>query len=136
MVATAALAVGPLTLVADASGALVDADERILLVADLHLEKGSAYAARGVLLPPYDSRATLALLADAVRRWQPRLVVALGDTLHDRGAGGRIAAEELATLAGLQAGRPRPGPGPRDGRHGRGRTRARRRDAAARTPGR
>jgi DNA ligase-associated metallophosphoesterase len=105
MAAGASLAVGPLTLVADASGALVDADERILLVADLHLEKGSAYAARGVLLPPYDSRATLALLEEAVRRWRPRLVVALGDTLHDRAAAARIAADDLATLAGLQAGR-------------------------------
>ena len=29
-----------------------------LIVADLHLEKGSAFAVRGQLLPPYDSRAT------------------------------------------------------------------------------
>ena len=26
----------------------------MLLVADLHLEKGSAFAARGMMLPPYD----------------------------------------------------------------------------------
>lgn len=102
---TAELCVGPLALVADASGALVEPSGRMLLVADLHLEKGSAYAARGSFLPPYDSRATLAALADAIGRWRPRTVVVLGDTLHDRGAGARIAADDLATLAALQAGR-------------------------------
>ena len=30
-----------------------------LIVADLHLEKGSAFAARGQMLPPYDTRETL-----------------------------------------------------------------------------
>ncbi len=53
------------------SGALWLPAERALLVADLHLEKGSAYAARGVFLPPYDSRATLAALAAAIARFNP-----------------------------------------------------------------
>ena len=39
----------------------------MLLVADLHLEKGSTFAARGVLLPPYDTAATLARLGAAHR---------------------------------------------------------------------
>ncbi|HWG07147.1 MAG TPA: phosphoesterase, partial [Beijerinckiaceae bacterium] len=47
------------TLVADCAGALYWPDEKLLVVADLHLEKGSAFAARGVLLPPYDTAATL-----------------------------------------------------------------------------
>ena len=47
------------TLVADPAGALYWPDEKLLAVADLHLEKGSAFAARGVLLPPYDTAATL-----------------------------------------------------------------------------
>jgi hypothetical protein len=34
------------------SGALWLPDVRMLVVADLHLEKGSSYAARGVMLPP------------------------------------------------------------------------------------
>ncbi len=50
-------------LYADPAGALYWPDERLLVVADLHLEKGSAFAARGVLLPPYDTAATLARLA-------------------------------------------------------------------------
>ena len=43
------------------------AGEGLLVVADLHLEKGSSYAARGVLLPPYDTAATLARLAQRAR---------------------------------------------------------------------
>ena len=46
-------------LTADPSGALLWPTRRTLVVADLHLEKGSAFAARGQLLPPYDTRATL-----------------------------------------------------------------------------
>ena len=57
------LALAGVTLVADCAGALYWPDEAVLVVADLHLEKGSSYAARGVLLPPYDTAATLARLA-------------------------------------------------------------------------
>ena len=40
--------------------------QRTLICADLHLEKGSAYARRGQLLPPYDTRETLRrLMLDA-----------------------------------------------------------------------
>ena len=53
-------------LVADPSGALYWPDEGALIVADLHLEKGSAFARRGMLLPPYDTAATLARLAHLV----------------------------------------------------------------------
>ena len=46
------MTVAGVTLIADPAGALYWPDERLLVVADLHLEKGSAFAARGVLLPP------------------------------------------------------------------------------------
>ena len=52
--------VAGVTLVADLSGALFWQEQRLLVVSDLHLEKGSSFAARGVLLPPYDTAATLA----------------------------------------------------------------------------
>ncbi len=94
----AAVTVGPLTFLADAAGALVLDGERILIVSDLHLEKGSAFARRGSLLPPYDSRETLARLAALVARHRPRALISLGDTLHDGAAMGRIAAEDLAAL--------------------------------------
>lgn len=51
-----------------------------------HLEKGSAFAARGIFLPPYDSVATLASLARAVLRLAPLRIIALGDGFHDRRA--------------------------------------------------
>lgn len=97
--------VGGLCFAADACGALYLPPERLLLVADLHLEKGSAYAARGSLLPPYDSRATLASLAVAVRRYDPGRVVVLGDAFHDAGAEARMDGADVAALAALQRGR-------------------------------
>jgi uncharacterized protein len=99
------IAVAGATLVADCAGALYWPDEKLLVVADLHLEKGSAFAARGVLLPPYDTATTLARLADLVGRYAPRLVIALGDSFHDGGGPSRMGGIDRATLAKLQGGR-------------------------------
>lgn len=98
-------AVGGHAALLDPSGALFLADERALVVADMHLEKGSAFARRGQMLPPYDTAETLARLAAVVARHQPRLVVALGDSLHDRWGAERLDAGARAALAALQAGR-------------------------------
>src|SRR6187200_3753351 len=70
---------------ADCAGALYWPEEGLLVVADLHLEKGSSFATRGVLLPPYDTAATLARLGALVARYAPRTVIALGDSFHDGG---------------------------------------------------
>lgn len=91
--------------VADASGALYWPREACLIVADLHFEKGSAFARRGVFLPPYDTRTTLAALEAALGRHQPKRVIALGDSFHDPGGPQRLAAEERATLFMLMKGR-------------------------------
>lgn len=104
-IAPSRLHVGGVAFVADLSGALFHEDERLLIVADLHLEKGSAYAARRVLLPPYDTAATLARLAAVVLRLAPRAVVALGDSFHDVRAGERMAEADRRALAELQRGR-------------------------------
>jgi DNA ligase-associated metallophosphoesterase len=93
------------TLVADPAGALYWPDEQLLVVADLHLEKGSAFAARGVLLPPYDTAATLARLARLVERYTPRLLIALGDSFHDGGGPARMSSVDRALLTLLQHGR-------------------------------
>lgn len=93
------------TLVADPAGTLYWPDEGLLAVADLHLEKGSAFAARGVLLPPYDTAATLARLGRLVAHYAPRLVIALGDSFHDGGGATRIAEIDRAALGALQRGR-------------------------------
>lgn len=98
-----ALGIGGSEAVADRSGALYVAGERTLVVADLHLEKGSAFAARGVLLPPYDTRETLERLGEAIHRYKPRRVVALGDSLHDRDGAERLGKAERDALKRLQA---------------------------------
>ncbi len=93
------------TAVLDMTGAMYLPDHDALLVADLHFEKGSSFARRGMMLPPYDTRETLGALSEAVSRFDPRTVVALGDSFHDIGGPERLGDEERATLAGVQAGR-------------------------------
>lgn len=100
-----AVAVAGISLVADPDGALYWPDEALLVVADLHLEKGSSLARRGVLLPPYDTAATVARLALLIERHDPRVVVALGDSFHDGGGPARLADGDRSALAALQRGR-------------------------------
>ncbi|HVZ13097.1 MAG TPA: metallophosphoesterase, partial [Bauldia sp.] len=89
---------------ARADGALWWPDERLLAVADLHLEKGSWYGARtGQLLPPYDTRTTLDRLALAIADLRPRCVVCVGDSFHDTDAAARVDAGDAALLARLVA---------------------------------
>ena len=67
-----ALVINGAHVLADISGALFWPAAETLIVADLHFEKGSAYAARGVALPPYDTAATLQRLAAAFDQFKPR----------------------------------------------------------------
>jgi DNA ligase-associated metallophosphoesterase len=86
---------------ATAEGALWIAAERMLVVSDLHLEKGSSFAAGGQFLPPYDTRATLQRLTVLVARHAPKTVVSLGDSFHDRHGVGRMDGDDVATLRSL-----------------------------------
>src|SRR5713101_10021206 len=95
--------VAGVTLVADLSGALFWEEQSLLVVSDLHLEKGSSFAARGVLLPPYDTVATLSRLAAVIARHDPRMVIALGDSFHDREAHERLSAPDRDAIAAMQA---------------------------------
>jgi uncharacterized protein len=90
-------------LMLDPAGVLFWPATGLLAVSDLHLEKGSSYARRGQLLPPWDTHATLDRLALSLRRWQPRLVVALGDSFHDAGGAARLPSGELARLKVMTA---------------------------------
>ena len=74
-----------------AQGALWWPDERLLVVSDLHLEKGSSFAARGQMLPPYDSAATLSIIEGLVAEHAPDIVISLGDSFHDRRAETRMS---------------------------------------------
>ncbi len=87
----------------DLSGALYVPDFQALLVADLHLEKGTSLARRGVHLPPYDTRQSLLQLMAAIAAAKPRRLIFLGDTFHDGEARERIGLGDLATLRGLTA---------------------------------
>lgn len=90
------------SLIADVSGALYWPSEDILIVADLHLEKGSAFAARGVMLPPYDTAATLERLAATLDAYPASTVMCLGDSFHDSRAADRMSMVDRETLAILQ----------------------------------
>ncbi len=90
-------------LIPDVSGALYWPAERTLIAADLHLEKGSAFAKRGAYLPPYDSRATLIALARLCRHYAPARVILLGDSFHDPEGPKRLPTPERALLARLAA---------------------------------
>ena len=79
--------------------------EATLVVADLHFEKGSSYARRGALVPPFDTAATLARLAAIVAATDPARVISLGDAFHDGFGPERMVEADRAALGRLQAGR-------------------------------
>jgi DNA ligase-associated metallophosphoesterase len=82
------------------SGALHWPAQQALLVADLHLEKLSSYAARGSLLPPYDTALTLRRLEADVEATGVREVIALGDSFHrDEGTSSLSDADRLRLVA-------------------------------------
>jgi len=83
------------------SGALYVPDYDTLLVADLHLEKGSSRAHLGQLLPPYDTRAGLLALQAAMEKWAPATVMLLGDSFHDEAGPERMAAADRSLLDNL-----------------------------------
>jgi hypothetical protein len=99
------VAVADITLIADPAGALYWPEHGLLAVADLHLEKGSSFAARGQLLPPYDTAATQQRLARLIAHYAPRCVIALGDSFHDGGGPARLGDDDRDHLRALQRGR-------------------------------
>lgn len=84
-----------------ASRALYWVEENALLVADLHLEKASFFARHGQMLPPYDSRATLERIAEALRETGARRVFCLGDSFHDAAAVARMEPYAAGMLDAL-----------------------------------
>lgn len=83
-------------------GVLYWPERALLVVSDLHLEKGSSYARRGIMLPPFDTAATLARLGRAVARYAPRCVIALGDSFHDDGGPARLGDADREALLAMQ----------------------------------
>lgn len=89
----------------DASGALFLTRESILVVSDLHLEKGSSYARRGSFIPPYETGETLKRLEVVIGRYRPTAVISLGDSFHDDGGAGRMPHIYREQLVALMSGR-------------------------------
>ena len=88
------------------SGALLVPSEDLLCVSDLHLAKSERMARRrGVMLPPYETRATLDRLAQDIAAAQPGTVIALGDSFDDIQASDSLDPQDRATLVRLQDGR-------------------------------
>lgn len=97
------ITLGGVALVPDLSGALYVQDYATLLVADLHLEKGTSLAKRGVHLPPYDTRQSLRQLAAVIAATAPKRLIFLGDSFHDGAARERIDGSDLAALRNITA---------------------------------
>lgn len=77
--------------------------QRTLLVSDLHLEKASAFASSGQMLPPYDSLSTLHEVGALVTLYRPERIVSLGDNFHDDEGEMRLAADAASLLTQLIA---------------------------------
>jgi metallophosphoesterase superfamily enzyme len=88
---------------ASPDGALFWPSQNALLVADLHLEKASWFARLGQLLPPYDSLATLTMLARDVERSGASTLYCLGDSFHDRFGCDRLPDDARALLTSAAA---------------------------------
>jgi uncharacterized protein len=91
--------------VCDQRGVLYFPDLDLLAVSDLHLEKGSSFARRGVLLPPYDTAATLSRLQVVIADYGPRTVISLGDSFHDGEGSARMPSPFRERLWAMMAGR-------------------------------
>ncbi len=100
-VAVECIKLGDTQLVPDLSGALWLPDTSTVLVADLHFEKGSSFAAKGVHLPPYDTGSTLAMLEQVVKRYQPERTISLGDSFHDDTSRERMSEVDVARVRAL-----------------------------------
>lgn len=91
------------TVVLHHSGAAFMPDRGLLLVADLHLEKGSHFARRGFLVPPYDSLDTLTRLLSVCRELNARQIALLGDCFHDPDSFHRMTSSARDLFDALRA---------------------------------
>jgi hypothetical protein len=88
------------------TGALFVPAASLLCVSDLHLGKSERWARRrGLMLPPYEGRATLDRLAQDLAATRASTVVALGDSFDDALAAGALDEPTRDTLLALMDGR-------------------------------
>lgn len=85
----------------DGDGALYWPEQGILILSDLHLEKSTFLAQQGSFIAPYDTQDTLERLERVITLYQPRELVLLGDSFHDRKAWTRLDASLRDRLLSL-----------------------------------
>jgi uncharacterized protein len=83
------------------AGVAFHAPSATLIVADLHLEKGTAFAALGQMLPPYETLETLRRLHRVAMALAPARLVLLGDSFHARQHALAPEGEALGLVADL-----------------------------------
>ena len=93
------------TIVLDHRGIMYLPDSQTLIVSDLHLEKGAAFARRGFLHPPYDTKLTLNALTACIKVYDPKVLISLGDSFHDVDGSLHLPDMYHQQLVALQAGR-------------------------------
>lgn len=86
------------SILLDPAGVIFIESHKALIVSDLHLEKGSSFARRRQFLPPYDTPATLARLTALVEKYDPSIIISLGDSFHDDDASHRLDDNALETI--------------------------------------
>ena len=84
-------------------GAIWFPDDAALIIADIHLEKGSFFASRGQMLPPYDTALAVRAVQRLAAEFQPELIVSLGDSFHDGLAVSRLHETDRDALNRLTA---------------------------------
>ncbi|WP_297322194.1 ligase-associated DNA damage response endonuclease PdeM [uncultured Bartonella sp.] len=85
-------------IICDFSGAAYWCEEKLLIVADLHLEKSASFARRGQLLPPYDSERTLLRLFSVIKKYDPKTIISLGDSFHDNFVSTQLSPKNRALI--------------------------------------
>jgi DNA ligase-associated metallophosphoesterase len=83
------------------AGTLFWPSMRMLVVSDLHLEKGSSFLRRGFFLPPHDTHDTLVKLAGEIEAVKPERLILLGDSFHDEKGFHRLGKEDEALFLSL-----------------------------------
>lgn len=91
--------------ICDRRGVLFFPTMGLLVVSDLHLEKGAAFARRGRLIPPYDTAATLDRLSDVIAEYDPGMVISLGDSFHDGDGAAEMPELFRERLSAMMTGR-------------------------------
>ena len=92
-------------VVCDFRGVLYLPNSKTLIVSDLHLEKGAAFARRGLLHPPYDTSQTLDKLHQCIDYFAPQTVISLGDSFHDQLGSEFLPEMARSQLKQMQTGR-------------------------------